>query len=340
MGDDAGLRSDDPRAQGLRAAGVSLLALVMRAALPPRTTVTVPVLGDVTISVEGRQLRSEQAEDLALGCHGIVLSLSGAGAVLWVEKGLARLAVDTLLGRQPSPFIGCGGQELSRIERGLLQGAAAAIAMAIGLSPAIGLGPVAERSSAGPVVVRTRVELAGTTGHAWLCSSDDFAKQVLRSEMIGLELAVELSRTVVARAEIASAAVNDTVVFDETAAVGACDCWPVGLRVGNELARAELLPDGKLMVVDSGYAPEEATKVERRHGRSATEQASGGAEGTEIVAEIARFAGSQLADLIDQPVLRHSTGVTLRIADARWAEGNITAIDGCLAVRLTKRSAP
>ncbi len=331
MANDAGIRID-PRAQGPGEAGVSLLAFVMRAALPPSTTVTVPVLGDVTVSVEDRQFRSEQAANLELGCHGILLSLSGASAVLWVEKGLVRLVVDTLLGRQPS--LGGGGQGLSRIERGLWQGASAAIAMAIGLPPTVGLGAVAERSAPGSVVVRTRVEIAGMSGRAWLCSTDEFAKQVLRADMIEAELAVELSRTVVAGAALASASFKDAVVFDETAAVGSCDCWPVGLRVGNRLARGELLPDGRLTLVDSEHAPEETTKVERRRSYSDTEREAGGAE---IVAEIARFAGAQLADLIDQPVIPRATRVTLRMADALWAEGNITAIDGCLAVCLTKR---
>lgn len=329
MDGDAGSQTDDPRAQGLCAASVSLMAFVMRASLSPRTT-AVPVLGDVTIAVEDRQIRLEQAANLALGCHGIGLSLSGANAVLWIEKGLARLAVDALLGRQPS--IGIGGLELSRIERGLLQGAAAAIAMAFGLPPAIGFGGVAEKLASGPVVVRARVEIAGTSGHAWLCSSEEFAKRVLSSEMIAPQLVVELSRTVVASADIASASVDDAVVFDEAPAVAASDRWPVVLRIGNKMARAVLLPDGKLTVVEGGCAPEQATKVDRRH----AERTAGGAE---IVAEIARFAGAQLAYLIDKPVLSRSTGVTLRIADARWAEGHITAIDGGLAVRLTKRLA-
>jgi hypothetical protein len=337
MDGDAGRQTDDPKAQSPCAAGVSLMAFVMRASLPPSTTVAVPVLGDVTMAVENRQIRSEQVANLALGCHGIGLSLSGARAVLWIEKGLARLAVDALLGRKPS--IAVGGQELSRIERGLLQGVAAGIAMALGLPPAIGLGGVAERSASGPVVVRTRVEIAGTSGHAWVCSTEEFVKQVLRSEMIDPQLVIELSRTVVACADIASASINDAVVFDETSAVAASDRWSVGLRVGNKVARAELLPDGKLTVVESRYAPEETTKIERRHGHSEAERAAGGADGTEIVAEIARLAGAQLADLIDQLALSRSMGVTLTIADLRWAEGNITAIDGCLAVRLTKRPA-
>jgi hypothetical protein len=297
--------------------------------------VTVPILGDVTAIVEDRQFRPEQAANLELGCHGFALSLAEASAVLWVEKGLARLVVDTLLGRQPS--LGGGGHELSRIERGLLQGAAAALAMAIGLPPTIGFGAAGEKGAPGSVVLRTRVEIAGTSGHAWLSCSEEFAKLVLRAEMIEPELVVELSRTVVARADLASASERDAVVFDETAALGACDAWPVGLRVGKRLARARLLADGSLTALESAQAPAEATKVERRRGYSDTERASGGAKGTEIVAEIARFAGSQLAELIERPVLSRATGVTLRIADTRWAEGNITAIDGCLAVRLTKR---
>jgi hypothetical protein len=336
MADDVGTRTDDPRAQSLSAVGASLMAFVIRAALPPSTTVALPVLGDVTVAVEDRQIRPEQAVNLALGCHGIGLSLSGASAVLWVEKGLARLAVDVLLGRQPSPCMGVGGQELSRIERGLLQGAAAAIAMALGLPPAIGFGGAAERIASGPVVVRIRVEIAGTSGHAWLCSSEEFAKQVLRAEMIDPQLVVELSRTVVACADIASASESDAIVFDETAAALASDRWPVFLRVGNTVARAELLPDGKLTVVESGDAQEQATKGDRRRGHSHAERT---AAGVKIVAEIARFAGAQLAALIDQAALSRGAGVTLRIADARWAEGNITAIDGCLAVRLTKRPA-
>src|ERR1035441_5436482 len=106
--------------------------------------------------------------------------------------------------------------------------------------------------------------------------------------MIAPQLVVELSRTVVARADIASASVDDAVVFDEAPAVAASDRWPVVLRIGNKMARAVLLPDGKLTVVEGGCAPEQATKVDRRH----AERTAGGAE---IVAEIARFAGAQLA---------------------------------------------
>jgi hypothetical protein len=305
------------------------MAFVMRAALPPRTTMTVPILGEVTASVEDRQIRSGEAANLALGCHGIVLSLSGASAVLWVDKGLARRVVDVLLGRQPSLGV---GQELSRIERGLLLGTAAGMAAALGLPPTLRIGGVADRSVPGPVVVRARVEIAGGSGHGWLCSTEEFVKQVLSSGITAPELVIELSRTVVAGADVAAASVNDVVVFDETAAVAATDRWPVGLRVGDNWARADLLPDGKL-VVESVLAQEKATHDERCP--SAAERAPGGVE---LVAEIARFAGASLIELIAEPVLSRTMVVTLARADARWAEGNITAVDGCLAVRLTKRS--
>jgi hypothetical protein len=334
MDGEVGTGTDDRGAQSPCSAGRSILAFVTRAALPSRTTVTVPVLGDVTVAVEDRQIRSEQAANLAFGCHGVGLSLFGASAVLWIERGFARLTVDTMLGRQPSIVV-CA-RELSRVERGLLQGAAAALAMAVGLPPSLGLGPAAEGIALGPLVLSLRIEMAGTVGHAWLGASEEFAKQVLRAEWTVPQVVVELSRTMVARAEIASASVDDVIVFDDVLPLPACDRWPVLLRIGDRVARAELFPDGKVTMLDGRYGREEATKVDRRGGHAPSEPTAAGAE---IVAEIARFAGAQLADWMDRPVLSRSTGVTLRMADARWAEGHITSLDGCLAVRLTKRLA-
>ena len=85
-----------------------------------------------------------------------------------------------------------------------------------------------------------------------------------------------------------------------------------------------------------------STKVERRARISlAQPDAAATDPGGEVAAEIARLDGTALVGLLGGAPLGQGRGqsVLLRLADVAWAEGEILAVDGELAVRITRKLA-
>lgn len=304
----------------------ALTAFLACAALPPEVDVCVPSLGHVTISVQDRQIRPEQVLNLELGCEGIDLSAAGTRAVLWVEKGLARVVVDAILHRGE----GLVWQPLSRIERGLLQGAAAAFASFLGVPPVLQLAePDTERVT--PIALVVRVRIFSLEGRAWLCMSQGFARWLLRERAGDTTLKIELGSTKVPRSEWSSAQPGDAVVFDAQSPLVDAEAWTVRLRAGGRSASAQWFADGRLEVLQlSPRMPE--TRVERT---SATGNDMP-REMIEITAEAARPVATVVAGFTPRPAPLRTAMVTLVAQGRTWAEGSIVTVDGCLAVQLTK----
>jgi hypothetical protein len=119
----------------------------------------------------------------------------------------------------------------------------------------------------------------------------------------------------------------------------------VQIRRGKIALPANLHPDGTLAIASG--ASDSAVKAERSSWRAPTlsDSAAGVAKKAscvEITAEIARLRGSTLARII---LGKHpldggrSAPILLRADETPWAEGEVAAIEGALAVRITRRLA-
>jgi hypothetical protein len=159
------------------------------------------------------------------------------------------------------------------------------------------------------------------------------------------EFQVELACTSVPVSEMAAAKEGDAVVFDGATALSATTAWPVQIRRRKIALPANLHPDGTLAIASG--ASDSAVKAERSSWRAPTlsDSAAGVAKKTscvEITAEIARLRGATLARIIleKQPLDGgRSDPILLRVDETPWAEGEVVAIEGDLAVRITRRLA-
>jgi hypothetical protein len=251
-------------------------------------------------------------------------------------------------------ILGCEGLAavgpLSRIERGILLGALAASSAHLCLSPDVRLSEAGNQlPPACPIAVEISLGLRGVAGRAWLCASEEFLNQNIRESVRGLSqaaLRLELGCTAIVRSELAASGVGDAVVFDEVAALSATEPWPVHVRREREGMPASLLADGTLVLAsgdDDGSRSGVTTQAERSSRRpsvSCAVAAGGSKQGpcADVTAEIGGLRGVPLGALLGEvPLdLRRSDPVLLRADDVLWAEGEITAIDGALAVRITR----
>jgi hypothetical protein len=272
---------------------------------------------------------------------------AGTEALLLVEKGFALHTVNTLLGHAPAISDG----PLSRIERGLFHGVLAASCARLGFISTVGLcAEERETPDSDSIVIEASVGLRGGAGRAWLCASAEFlvhilATQAPASKKPSAMLCLELARTLVPVAQLAAATAGDGLVFDEVAALPAADPWPIRIRNGGAVVSASLRPDGILAsgdVDDLGIV----TQAERRSARIPTPSdpakfSPGSTDTVEIVAELGRLQGASLARLLGGAPLDWVRGnsILLRLADAPWAEGEITAHDDAFAVRITRKLA-
>ena len=123
------------------------------------------------------------------------------------------------------------------------------------------------------------------------------------------------------------------------------DPWPVHLCRGDVEVLASLRPDGVVVASDSeNDQPDRrsVTKCERRQARSCAGFAGEKADAcAEIAAEIGRIRGAALASLLcGEPLDRVRDGaILLRRDGTSWAEGEIFAVEGEFAVRITRKLA-
>jgi hypothetical protein len=259
---------------------------------------------------------------LAPTCEAFALASVGPGLLL-VERSLAGHMLSAVA-RLP---LFASDTPLSRIERGVVGGLAAALLAKLGLS----VGIQVEKAAAPParsevVCIRTLVGLPSVEGQAWLCATVDGMEGWWRMSRVSLApmiLRLELARTRLPRTEVMAAACGDLVVFDEIAALSASSTWALALCLGGRRVHVRLDPEGAVLAG-------EATDTTRRIRAPSNAGATG--EAVEITAEIA-WSGDSAADALPRP---RGSGVLMSVGESDWAEGALAEHDGRLAVRLTR----
>jgi hypothetical protein len=324
---------------------VALVRQVIRGCLPGEVTANLSSLGDLVLRPAVRD-DAPWLSNLRGSCEEALIECGGAAAVLLVENGFARHAVNGVLGHEPAITAG----SLSRVERGLLHGVLALLSARLDVPISVGACSAERQAPAsGSVVIEASLQLRGGTGRAWVCASVEFLAQILAnqsptSEKPSATICLELARTRVPASQLAEANAGDVVVFDEVDARPAMEPWPVGIRTGDTLVQAALRPDGVL----TSPAVEEPGSVAHDKRRTAcastqSDQATtkpSPLEGwAEIRAEIGTFQGGSLARLLCGAPLDGGRGSStlLRMADTPWAEGEVVALDGAFAVRIKRK---
>jgi flagellar motor switch protein FliN/FliY len=329
-----------------RAAARSTRALA-RAGLPAELTAQLKRVGGVRVRVA----RLAFVVPLDGGGPSFALEVRGQPARLTVEPLLALRLVAAVLGL-PAPL---AVRPLGRSERGVLAAVIATLLESAGADPSVrvALDDAGPLDCAEPLAIDLRVELPGGAGTARL----DLPASVLPPAVppavaidprrLAAELALELARTTLTGAVLASAEVGDTVVFEARLPA---EAWPVQVRLGACSFPARLHPDGNLqrqgpledheseisMSSEDTTAPVPAPSLSEDAARALA------AAAVEIVAEVGRITvrGDELAGLVDGGVLalgpRRPSRVTLRVAGRVWAHGELVAVDDELGVRITE----
>lgn len=351
---DQGMNREEPTGSlqvGARPVFRERRALVCRAlrfCLPEQRSIDLPGLGALHLrpGVRDFEANTTWIADVRRSCEEVAIECAGSPALLLIDTGFALHAVNAILGCER---LAAGGP-LSRIERGILLGALAALSAHLCLSPNVRLSENEDQSPpACPIVVEISLRLRGVAGRAWLCASEEFLNQNIREPLPGSSraaLRLELGCTGIVRSDLATSEVGDAVVFDEVAALSATEPWPVQVRRGREGMPASLLADGTLVLAsgdDDGSRSGVTTQAERfsrRPSGSFAVAAGGSKQGpcADVTAEIGGLRGVPLGALLGEVPLhqRRSDPVLLRADDVLWAEGEIAAIDGALVVRITR----
>jgi len=278
-------------------------------------------------------------------CEEVLIECAETSALLLVEGTFALGAVNAILGLPLAPAV----RSLSRIERGVLHGLLATLSARLGLLPAVRVCPEGRQTEmSDPVVIEISLRLGEAIGHAWLCATEEFWVRILATQATSLGpsstvFCLEFGRTRVPVSELSDVREGDAIVFDGVAALVATDPWPIQIRRGGIAVAASLGADGVVVAEaaddrDCGVS----TKVERRATVPlARPHAAVAVPGGEVTAEIARLDGAALGGLFGGAPLGRGRcqSVLLRLADAPWAEGEILAVDGEFAVRITRKLA-
>jgi type III secretion system YscQ/HrcQ family protein len=252
---------------------------------------------------------------------------------------------------------------LSRGERGVMAATILSAFDALGVSQRVelGLGVGSGPPDPGPdrLVVGGSVRTAGIEGRAlvvipvaWLAHAGRTGPVTARLDGLAASATLELARTDLLGAALASAAVGDVVVFDGIPKIQADEEWPACLRVGDFAAPACLAADSTLAVVGPFSHVEEDAKpmaVQDENPRykpvepSAPEVAHVLATApVEVVAEIGRLTlrGDELAGLMKGGVLslgpRRSEAIQLRVGGQLWAVGELVSAGDELGVRILR----
>ena len=328
----------------------ALVCRALRFWLPAERSIDLPGLGALHLRPGVLDLEATPTwiADVRRSCEEVAIDCAGNSALLFIDTGFALHAVNAILGCESLAAAG----PLSRIERGILLGVLAALSTPLCLSPDVRLSENGNQSSpAHPMAVEISLGLRGVAGRAWLCASEEFLNQSIREPTRGASqaaLRLELGCTGIVRSELAASGVGDAVVFDEAAALSATEPWPVHVRRDREGMPASLLVDGTLVLAsgdDDGSRSGVTTQAERFSLRpSLTFAVPGGSKQgpcADVTAEIGGLRGVPLGALLGGvPLdLRRSDPILLRVDDVPWSEGELTAIDGALAVRITRMMA-
>lgn len=269
----------------------------------------------------GTSTTADLLDELAPACECFALASVGPGLLL-VERHLARQLLSSL-----TRFPLAAESQLSRIERGVVGGFAAASLAKLGLSVGLLVDNAAVPTTRSEVVyIRALVDLASVVGQVWLCATAEGVAgwwPTSRLSLAPMPLRLELARTRISKGEVVAAAIGDLVVFDETEALSPSSSWGLDVCLGVSRVRVRLALDGAVLTDDDTAA----TSPIRRPRNSGT-----ASEPAEITAEIARSNGPTA----EPSPNRRDNGVILCVDRSDWAEGMLAEHDGRLAVRLTR----
>lgn len=333
----------------------ALVRQAMRFCLPEEMSIQLPGLGLFVLRPQVLEIEASPAwmADVCPSCEALSMECSDSAALLLIDRGAALNVVNAVLGYE----VAAAAAPLSRIERGILQGALAALSVHLGLPPGVHLRTDGDQAALlDPITLEVSWRLRGGIGRAWVCASEEFLVKILTLKTPDrtpgqATVQVELACTRVPVSELAEAKEGDAVVFDGASAWLATEPWPVQIRRGKTVLPASLRPDGTLAIAgeDCYAACGSATKDERPAWRSSSDSAIGAAGKAlcaEVTAEIGRLRGVALAEELlrthaseGTPVLDRSDPILLRVDGIPWAEGEKIAIEGGLTVRITRRLA-
>jgi len=324
---------------------VALARQVMQVCLSGKIVIKLPGLGDVVLRPTVVPNDGVCLGALRHACEEARLECADSAAQFLVERDFALHTVNAILGLEP--VIAAGS--LSRTERGILYGVLAAVSAGLGFLPAVRL--LAQQNwvpDSESIVVEVSLGLRGVDGRAWVCASQAFLARMLTAQshcsgQAQMMVLLEVGRTLLSVADLAVATEGDVVVFDGVAALPSEEPWPIHIRRGDVEVPALLRADGVVAAAASGLDKTErrsATKAERQPVRRSAGFASATADArVEIAAEIGRLQGATLASLLRGEPLDRGRGdaILLRRDGTSWAEGEILAVDGELAVRITRK---
>ena len=186
----------------------------------------------------------------------------------------------------------------------------------------------------------------------WLADTAYTGPVTVHLEGLAASATLELARTDLLGATLASAAVGDAVVFDGVTGIQADGAWPAHLRVGDYVAPARVAADGTLVLAGSFLQAEEDAKSMASQDEnlrwnpgepSSSEVAKILATApVEVVAEIGRLTlrGDDLAGLMKGGVLslgpRRTDAIQLRVGGQPWAVGELVSVGDELGVRILR----
>jgi hypothetical protein len=311
-----------------------------------------PRLGPLTMrpALLGPAEATTRVEEFRQPSEAIVLECRGVAGLLFVETRFALGLVNAALGISEPLVSG----PLSRIERGILEGVLAAVIGQLDFGPGLLLPEARDvEVPPDPRAIEILADLHGQRGRAMVCGSEEFLVETWNSwcERPGAgrrTACLEIARTRVPVAQLATAEAGDTVVFDEEPCFSPTEPWPVRIRCGDLDLSARWHPDGALSfdeVVDLGDC-EARTASDRGAGHAAFGPLAAYGEGenrpcTEVVATIAPIDARALAGLV-RGVLEGTSRtqpILLKVGASPWAEGELVDLGGSPGVRITRKSA-
>jgi hypothetical protein len=332
--------------------------LLTRICLPRKMKLSLPGLGVLVVETSflGYEAALPWIRDSVRSCELIPLECGASSGALVVERGLALGLVNAVLGH-PMPVV---ARCLSRIERGIFEGAIVALLSRLAFPPAIRLGAGEELGTdLAPFSVGIAVEMRGLAGQARLCGTSEFFERVWTTLGAAPEpgqvlatLRVELAQTRLLRSELDAVSVGDAIVFEKVAAVSPSESWPVQVRLGDIVAPARAYPDGAVCIEDSvaGESREGTeTGVEESEASGAclsAELATAPIQASSSVEITAEIGSIPVRDGDRATLLRRLRAgserthrVHLRIDHSPWADGEILAIGDEFGVRVTRKLA-
>ena len=332
---------------------------------PLAVTIAAKGVGEVEIHTDQVEIAEEAAgnADSRDGMDYFPLERDGEWGWVGISHRVSLALVQAVLGG-PAP---AAIRPLARAERGVMAAILLSALDALGVSQKVEIGLGVPMGRPDPVFPRLVIggsvaTAAGLAGRAlllipvgWLADAACSDRAKVSVERLAAGAIVELARTDLPGAALASAAVGDAVVFDGVAGIENIrtnSAWPARLRVGDFVAPARVAGNGALALAGRFSQVEEESKSMAsqdenarriREEPSASEVAKVLATApVEVVAEIGRFTlrGDELAGLMTGGVLnlgpRRTDAIQLRVGGQPWAVGELVSVGDELGVRILR----